>query len=114
MRCNSAGDLYPLTNTSSAQASPPFAALARTLWHSRLGHPSSNIICSLRKNNFISCNERLRSFFCQSCALGKQVKLPFYDSTSFTSFLFDIVHGDIWTSSIVSSLGLKYYVLLYS
>ncbi|KAK4361197.1 hypothetical protein RND71_020149 [Anisodus tanguticus] len=42
MRCNSRGDLYPITHVSSlsSQALPyTFAALAHSLWHARLGHP---------------------------------------------------------------------------
>jgi hypothetical protein len=49
--------------------------------------------------------------FCHSCTLGKQIKLPFYDSLSYTLLPFDIVHSDIWTSPILSSGGHRYYAL---
>ncbi|GAU48004.1 hypothetical protein TSUD_404810 [Trifolium subterraneum] len=47
MRCDSLGDLYPVTSTSH------FAGLASSLWHSRLGHPSSTTLQSLHRNKKI-------------------------------------------------------------
>ena len=51
IRCNSSGDLYPVT--SSLLSSPPFtfAAISGNLWHSRLGHPGPSIFQFLRKND---------------------------------------------------------------
>lgn len=66
---------------------------------------------TLRKNNDISCNKPLTKSLCSSCVLGKQVRLPFNDSISYTLLPFDIVHSDLWTSPVVSSSGHKYYVL---
>ncbi|GAU39791.1 hypothetical protein TSUD_219660 [Trifolium subterraneum] len=48
MRCDSFGDLYPVTSPSH------FAGLASSIWHSRLGHPSSSTLQSLHRNKFIS------------------------------------------------------------
>ncbi|KAJ9551061.1 hypothetical protein OSB04_015106 [Centaurea solstitialis] len=44
MRCNSKGDLYPITSTPFIGTSPPtaFAALSPELWHNRLGHPGAH------------------------------------------------------------------------
>jgi len=42
---------------------------------------------------------------------GKQVKLPFYASSSTTLMPFDIIDRDLWTSPILSSAGHKYYIL---
>ncbi|KAD6453529.1 hypothetical protein E3N88_08234 [Mikania micrantha] len=41
LRCNSTGDLYPLTLKSSSQLTSPsaFASITQDLWHHRLGHP---------------------------------------------------------------------------
>ena len=49
---------------------------------------------------------------CQSCVLGKHIRLRFYESTSFTMSPFDIVHSDLRTSPIISSAGNSYYLLL--
>ncbi|XP_057250774.1 uncharacterized protein LOC125497673 [Beta vulgaris subsp. vulgaris] len=57
MRCESQGALYPSTTTNN-QAFPhsSFAALVPSLWHDRLGHRGAPILDSLRRNNFIECN----------------------------------------------------------
>ena len=104
LRCDSRGDLYPVTNP------PSFSGLTSSLWHSRLGHPGVSILNSLRKNKFIYC-EPFNSSVCDSCVLGKQVKLPFSNSQTTTLMSFDILHSDLWTSPILSSASHKYYVL---
>jgi len=79
-----------------------FATLSNEIWHNRLGHPRVSILSSLNQNNSILCNKFQNNFFCQSCQLGKQIKLPFYESLSSTLYLFlDIVHIHIWTSPII-------------
>ncbi|KAK9066849.1 hypothetical protein SSX86_014172 [Deinandra increscens subsp. villosa] len=112
LRSNSSGPLYPFPSQLQL-ATPPstFAAVSHDLWHSRLGHPGSSIIRILNSRNNICVNNISDSSFCQSCVMGKQIKLPFYDSISHTSSPFDIVHSDLWTSPILSSGGHKYYVL---
>lgn len=112
MRCDSTGDLYPLTTTTRNQSTSPatFAALSPTLWHNRLGHPGSNVLSFLSKNKFIECKQISSSSICQSCIYGKHVKLPFSISNSNTSKPFDIIHSDLWTSPILSSAGHKYYL----
>jgi len=115
MRCSSSGDLYPIPTSQqkAATPSPPsaFAASSTELWHCRLGHPGAPVLNSLHRNKFLSCNKFRDDFFCQSCPLGKQIKLPFYNSLSFTCMPFDIVHNDLWTSPMLSSGGHHYYVL---
>ena len=113
MRCNSSGDLYPVTTRPTIDFSTPstFTVVSPDLWHNRLGHPGTPVLSSLRRNNFIICNKFQDNFFCNSCLLGKQIKLPFYESLSFTSLPFDIVHSDIWSSPTLSSEGHRYYVL---
>ena len=89
LRCNSTGDLYPVTTRPPIGISPlsTFTVLSPELWHSRLGHPGAPVLSSFRKNNLIVCNEFQDNFVCHSCPLGKQVKLPFYDSFSYTSLV---------------------------
>ena len=115
MRCESRGDLYPITTTITTNQAPSpytFAALAPSLWHARLGHPGAPVFDSLRLNKFIKCNQTHSSHVCHSCFLGKHVKLSFVSSHSCTIMPFDIIHNDIWTSPILSSSGHQYYVLL--
>jgi histone deacetylase 1/2 len=105
MRCDNHGDLYPVT------IPPSFVCLTSSLWHDRLGHPSVSVLNSLRKNKFICCEPFNSSVICDSCVLGKQVKLPFFNSQTTTLMPFDILHSGLWTSPILSSAGHKYYVL---
>ncbi|KAK9061543.1 hypothetical protein SSX86_018725 [Deinandra increscens subsp. villosa] len=54
LRCDSSGDLYPLSTPSSRLTSPAtFAALSQDLWHSRLGHPGSSILRVLNSRKLI-------------------------------------------------------------
>lgn len=66
----------------------------------------------LRVNKSINCNRNINSSICCSCVFGKHIKLPFGSSPSSTSLPFDIIHSDIWTSPILSSIRHRYYMLL--
>ena len=113
MRCDSTGDLYPLFSHNQAMSSinhSAFSAVSPDIWHHRLGHPGDAVLHNLHSQKFINCNKSCISF-CSSCSIGKHSKLPFYDSLSYTHLPFDIIHSDVWTSPIVSSLGHRYYVL---
>ena len=112
MRCDSSGELYPPTNTSSPTSQSSFATLSRTLWHDCLGHPTTNVFHSLKKNKFISYNNYMNKKLCQSCVPEKHIHLPFYECASFIMSSFDIVHNDLWTSPIVSLAGHSYYLEL--
>lgn len=65
MRCESSGELYPLTTTFRAipSSSPlTFAVLSPHVWHFRLGHPGDVILSTLRRSNSIDCNKQCLSF----------------------------------------------------
>nr|KYP50110.1 hypothetical protein KK1_028093 [Cajanus cajan] len=108
MRCESQGELYPITKPTNPYT---FTTVAPSLWHDRLGDPGVPVLNSLRKNKLIKCNQIKDSLICHSCPLGKHVKLSFYASNSCTIMPFDIIHSDLWTSPILSSSGHRYYVL---
>ena len=110
LRCDSHGDLYPFSPSSTNQATS-LAAISPQLWHERLGHPGAPIFDLLRTNKGIVCNKHSSSCICRSCVVGKQIKLPFISSTSTTIMPFDIIHSDLWTSPVLSSAGHRYYVL---
>ncbi|XP_071727594.1 uncharacterized protein [Rutidosis leptorrhynchoides] len=101
LRCDSTGDLYPFTNPT---ASPTHHALITTpsIWHQRLGHPSTDVFRRLISNNSIKCNNTKSPALCHACQLGKHVRLPFSSSVYHVNSLFDIVHSDLWTSPIPS------------
>ena len=49
---------------------------------------------------------------CTSCHFGKQKKLPFNNSDSFSSAPFDLIHSDIWGPvPVLTEGGSKYFVI---
>ncbi|KAJ9567440.1 hypothetical protein OSB04_003406 [Centaurea solstitialis] len=112
LRCNSSGDLYPLTTNFIKPPSKPIAlaAVTQDRWHQRLGHPGKSLLHSLKSSSFIDFSKP-NNTLCQSCVFGKSVKLPFYDSMNKTHLPFDIIHSDLWTSPVLSTGGHRYYIL---
>ncbi|GJX42805.1 ribonuclease H-like domain-containing protein [Tanacetum coccineum] len=108
LRCDSTGDLYPVTSPSPI---PHAFLVSQHTWHQRLGHPGGEVLRRLVSSNFISCNKEKPPVLCHACQLGKHVKLPFVRSDTVISSCFDIIHSDVWTSPIPSLSGFKYYVL---
>ena len=112
LRCNSSGDLYPLTTNFIKPPSKPttLAAVTQDRWHQRLGHPGNSLLHSLKSSSFIDFSKP-NNTLCKSCVFGKSVKLPFIDSMNKTHLPFDIIHSDLWTSSVLSTGGHRYYIL---
>ncbi|GJW05934.1 ribonuclease H-like domain-containing protein [Tanacetum coccineum] len=108
LRCDSTGDLYPVTAPSPI---PHAFLVSQHTWHQRLGHPGSEVLRRLVSSNSISCNKEKSPVLCHACQLGKHVRLPFVSSNTVVSSCFDIIHSDVWTSPIPSLSGFKYYVL---
>ncbi|GJW57399.1 ribonuclease H-like domain-containing protein [Tanacetum coccineum] len=98
LRCDSAGDLYPVTKPSSLPSA--LLSISPTMWHQRLGHPGEDVLRSLVSRSFISCNKEKSHRVFHTCQLGKHVKLPFSSSLSIVSHCFEIAHSDIWTYPI--------------
>ena len=112
MRYNSSSDLYISTRQNTTILPPfAFAASSTKLWHSCLGHPWAPILNSFYRNKLFLCNKFQNVFFCHSYPLGKQMKLPFYNSFLFICMPFDILHDDLWTPPVLSFEGHRYYVL---
>jgi histone deacetylase 1/2 len=83
------------------------------LWHQRLGHPHTATLSSLLSEFSIPCNRDTHSLqICESCQLGKHVRLPFNTSTSSSTFPFELLHCDLWTSPVASISGFKYYLVI--
>ncbi|GJZ99241.1 ribonuclease H-like domain-containing protein [Tanacetum coccineum] len=76
LRCDSTGDLYPLTAPSLI---PHVFLVSQHTWNQRLGHPGRDVLRHLVFNNFISCNKEKPPMLCHACQLGKHVRLPFCD-----------------------------------
>ncbi|GJW39714.1 ribonuclease H-like domain-containing protein [Tanacetum coccineum] len=107
LRCDSTGDLYPVTSPSPI---PDAFLVSQHTWHERLGYPGGKVLRRLVSSNFISCNKEKHPILCDACQLGKHMKLPFVSSDTVINSCFDIIYSDVWTSPILSLLGFKYYV----
>ena len=92
--------LYPSTSTTCVAVESPDL-------HRRLGHPS---LSKLKK--MVSGLPQLESIKCESCQLGKHVRVSFSNRTNNRAMSpFDVVHSDVWgPSRVCSVLGYKYYV----
>jgi hypothetical protein len=44
--------------------------------------------------------------------LGRHVRLPFHSSSSHAARIFYLVHCDLWTSTVISISGYKYYLVV--
>ena len=64
------------------------------LWHARLGHPSLSHLQLLASQSHLG-SVQFQKFDCTSCHFGKQTKLPFNKSDTFSSAPFDLIHFDI-------------------
>ncbi|GJW69562.1 ribonuclease H-like domain-containing protein [Tanacetum coccineum] len=76
LRCDSTGDLYPVTHPSPI---PHAFLVSQHTWHKRLGHLGGDVLRRLVSNNVISCNNEKPPVLCHACQLGKHVRLPFCD-----------------------------------
>ena len=84
------------------------------MWHRCLGHPNSDVLCTLFNSGLFGKNTYSSfdlSFDCTTCKLGKNKVLPFPSHGSRASRCFDIIHSDVWgIAPIVSHTHYKYFV----
>ena len=81
------------------------------LWHAHLGHPSLSRLQLLASQGHLG-SVQFQKFDCTSYHFGKQTKLPFNKSESFSSAPFDLIHSDIWSPAPVPTEGgSKYFVI---
>ena len=69
---------------------------------------SSSVVSFLRSFRF----NLVSKFDCTSCHFGKQTKLPFNNSDSFSFAPFDLIHSNIWgPAPIPTEGGFRYFVI---
>jgi hypothetical protein len=77
-----------------------------------LGHASSSQVQQLVSRGLLGLVSK-DNFDCVSCQLGKQLALPFHNSESMSTGIFDLIHNDVWgPSPIISIGGFRYFVML--
>ncbi|CAL5429371.1 unnamed protein product [Camellia sinensis] len=81
------------------------------IWHSRLGHLSSDRLRMLVRSGHLGNFPISDISECRGCKLAKMSALPFNKSSSISSSPFQLVHTDVWgPSPIVTKGGSQYYV----
>ncbi|KAL0541581.1 hypothetical protein IC582_021634 [Cucumis melo] len=86
--------------------------VSNTVWHKRLGHPSSKVLNSIIKSFKLPVNDNIDVKFYDSCQLGKAHNLPFPISHFHATTPFDFVYFDLWgPTPVCSSNGFRYYIL---
>jgi hypothetical protein len=111
-RFNSSGDLYTLHGAPAAD--PPTSMVAFIdLWHHRLGHPPTATLSSILSEFSINCTrDSHNSSVYPLCQQGKHVRLLFCSSNSVSTFPFELLHCDLWTSPHSSISVFKYYLVV--
>jgi histone deacetylase 1/2 len=113
LRSSSSGELYPFFGNLQSPGAALSVSTTRDLWHRRLGHPSDENLSRISSSFPFPCNRSSdHSSVCEACKLGKQPRLSFSSSSSFTTLPFQLIHCDLWTSPIPSFTGYKYYLII--
>jgi hypothetical protein len=105
-------ELYNLQILSHLVSSSAYATtLYLDLWHSRFGHAFLSHLQLLTSQGHLG-SVSFHKFDSMSCQFGKQTKLPFNNSDSFSSTPFDLVHSDIWgLTPFTTEGGSRYFVI---
>lgn len=85
-------------------------------WHRRMGHLNYQSLLKLRNGaadgiNFIDDKEVLAN--CETCAMGKQARLPFGKSESRSTELLQLIHSDVCGPMENESIGRSRYMLTF-
>jgi hypothetical protein len=115
-RCKSLGPLYMMHLPSHpAPSSPTYAPSALvasvSTCHRRLGHPGVDVMSKLSHDSSDICC-RCSHDLCHACQLGCHIHLPFVNSNSHADNNFNLIHCNLWTSSVVSVSSYKYYLVI--
>ena len=88
------------------------ATPSSSLWHAHLGHPSLSCLQLLASQGHLG-SIQFQKVDCTSCHFGKQTKLPFNNSDSFSSAPFDLIHSDTWGLALVPTEGGSRYFVIF-
>ncbi|CAL2279421.1 unnamed protein product [Prunus armeniaca] len=111
---SSHGDLYYIRADPQVRSKLVFYGERTTqdVWHTRLGHPSSDILRVLVNKYHLPISGTMAfNKSCHICPLGKACRLPFSYRTSNTQNPLELLHLDIWgPSPMLSNYGYKFYL----
>jgi hypothetical protein len=108
------GGLYPLPPPSSKFHELVFNAIKIPVdrWHSRLGHPTHDIVHRVVSTNNLPCANfnSTSETVCDACACAKAHQLSYSVSSSRSSAPLELIFLDVWGPAIDSFGRKKYYV----
>jgi hypothetical protein len=112
LRCNSTEEIYSLQRPAPRILTT--TTTTRDTWHHHLGHPGHDAYCRLSQHIylFVLYKEIKSTTIFHACQLGRHVRLVFSSSTTRTTRPFELIHYDLWTSSILSISGFKYFLVI--
>ncbi|KAM0063403.1 putative RNA-directed DNA polymerase [Helianthus debilis subsp. tardiflorus] len=85
-----------------------FTSVSRETWHSRLGHPSDDV---LSRCSFLHLTNKTQHTHCTACSFSKSTRLPFTSVVSHSTSPLHIIHCDIWGASpVMSRDGYRYFI----
>jgi hypothetical protein len=93
------GGLYPMPvaafkNKQAFVASSSLPSLE--MWHSRLGHPSFDVVQQVLSSNKLPCSlYSSETIVCDSCQMAKSHQLPYQRSLSKSMFPLELIHSDV-------------------
>ncbi|GJS64962.1 ribonuclease H-like domain-containing protein [Tanacetum coccineum] len=88
-----------------------FMLIWQSLWHSRLGHPTDQVLSVLKNDLSISKDTSVHG--CEVCHKAKQTRKPFPLSDHKSKTLGELVHLDLWGSYRVPCReGFKYFLTI--
>lgn len=104
------GGLYNL-DVSSVKQVFSNVKVSRERWHSRLGHPATQIVQHvLNRYDLPSVSSDNKSVICDACQQGKSHQLPFFLSSRVTTSPLEIIYSDVWGPAQTSVSGHQHYV----
>lgn len=106
------GGLYPLPRSLPANPKLLLSVVKPSShrWHSRLGHPSREIVHHVIRSNNLSCSSiNNTETVCDACLRAMAHQLPYPSSSSQSHAPLELVISDVWGPDVDSFGNKKYY-----
>uniref|UniRef100_A0A2N9EEY0 Integrase catalytic domain-containing protein n=1 Tax=Fagus sylvatica TaxID=28930 RepID=A0A2N9EEY0_FAGSY len=115
----SSNGVYPIQSHLFHSTANKIACVAHSissdkwhLWHSRLGHPSFNVLHNIFPSFSTGSSSNTVIEHCQHCLAGKMHQLPFPTSNKIVSSPFELIHADLWgPAPVIASNAFRFYLV---
>jgi hypothetical protein len=78
-----------------------------SLWHSRLGHPSSTIVTRVLRDNNLSLSSESSNVVCDACQQVESHQLPYPRSLSVSFSPLELIFSDVWVLPLIQLVGIN-------